>query len=96
MAQALHILVDGRILLDVRVRLRDIRLWLVVVVVGHEVLHRVIWKQAAELIGQLRGKSLVGRHHQGGTLGLFNEPGRSSGLTGTRGTEQHNIALLFL
>ena len=74
MAQALHVVVDGRILLDVGVRLRDVCLRLVVVVVRHEVLHRVVRQQLAQLVCQLRRQRLVRRHDQRGSLLLLNEP----------------------
>ena len=77
MAQTLHILVDGGILLNIGIGLRDIGLGLVVVVVGDEVLDRVVWQQAAELIGQLGRQRLVRRHDEGWPLHLFNQPRRS-------------------
>ena len=74
-AQPLDLLVDRGVLLDVGVRLRDVRLGLVVVVVGDEVLDRVVRQQLAELVGQLGGEGLVRRHHQGGALQLLDQPG---------------------
>ena len=74
--QPLDLVVDRRVLLDVGVRLRDVRLGLVVVVVRDEVLDRVVRQQLAELVGQLRGERLVGRHHQRRPLHLLDEPGR--------------------
>ena len=43
-AQALHFLVDGGVLLNEGIGLRHVRLRLVVVVVGDEILHRIIWQ----------------------------------------------------
>ena len=74
MAQALHILVDGGILFNIGIGLRDVGLRLVVIVVGNEVLDRVVWQQAAELIGQLGRQSLVRRHDEGWALHLFDQP----------------------
>ena len=62
--QPLDLVVDRRVLLDVGVRLRDVRLGLVVVVVRDEVLDGVVGQQLAELGGQLRGERLVRRHHE--------------------------------
>ena len=59
-AQALHVVVDGGVPLDVGVRLRDVRLGLVVVVVADEVLDGVVRQQAAQLVGELGGQRLVG------------------------------------
>ena len=63
-AQPLDVLVDRGVLLDVGVGLRDVRLGLVVVVVGDEVLHGVVRQHLAQLVGQLRGQRLVRGHHQ--------------------------------
>ena len=63
-AQPLDVLVDRGVLLDVGVGLRDVRLGLVVVVVGDEVLDGVVRQHLAQLVGQLRGQRLVRRHHQ--------------------------------
>ena len=90
--QPLDLVVDRRVLLDVGVRLRDVRLGLVVVVVGDEVLHRVVRQQLAELVGQLRGQRLVRRHHQGRALQPLDQPGGRGGLAGAGGAEQHDVA----
>ena len=59
MAQPVDLLVDRRVLLDVEVLGRDVGLGLVVVVVGDEVLDRVVGEERAELVAQLRGQRLV-------------------------------------
>ena len=65
-AQPVDLLVDGRVLLDVEVLGRDVGLGLVVVVVGDEVLDRVVGEEGAELVAQLRGQRLVvGEHERG-------------------------------
>ena len=53
-----------RVLLDVEVGLRDVRLGLVVVVVRDEVLDRVAGEELAELVAELRGERLVVRDHE--------------------------------
>ena len=91
--QPLHLLVDGGVLLDVGVGLRDVRLGLVVVVVGDEVLHRVARHQLAELLGQLGGEGLVRRDDQGRPLQLLDEPGGGRALAGAGGAEQHDVRI---
>ena len=91
-----HFLVDGGVLLDEGVRLGDVGLGLVVVVVGDEVLHRVVRQQFAELVGQLRGEGLVLDHHQGGPLDLLDQPGGGGALAGTRGAQQHHVLFAVL
>ena len=91
--QPLDLVVDRGVLLDVGVRLRDVRLGLVVVVVRDEVLDRVVRQELAELVGQLRGQGLVRRHHQRRTLQLLDQPGRRRRLAGAGGAEQHDVLL---
>ncbi len=62
--EALDLLVDGRILLDVRVRLRDVGLGLVIVVVTDEVLDGIVRKEPLQLGVQLSRQRLVVRDHQ--------------------------------
>ena len=59
MAQPVDLLVDRRVLLDVEVLGGDVGLGLVVVVVGDEVLDRVVREVGPELVAQLRGERLV-------------------------------------
>ncbi len=93
MAQPLDLLVDRRVLLDVGVGLGDIGLWLVVVVVRHEVLDGIVRQQLPELVGQLRGEGLVGRHHQCRALQLLNEPRGGRRLAGTGRAEQDDVGV---
>ena len=58
-AQPVDLLVDGRVLLDVQVLRGDVGLGLVVVVVGDEVLDRVVREVRPELVAELRGERLV-------------------------------------
>ena len=58
-AQLVDLVVARRVLLDVRVGARQVRLGLVVVEVRDEVLDRVVREELAELAVQLRGKRLV-------------------------------------
>ncbi|MEY9489336.1 hypothetical protein RKD26_005130 [Streptomyces calvus] len=92
-AQPLDLLVDRGVLLDVGVRLRDVRLGLVVVVVRDEVLDRVVRQQLAELVGQLGGQGLVRRHDQGGALELLDHPRGGGGLAGAGRAEQDDVLL---
>ena len=95
-AQTLHLLIDGGVLLNERISLRHVRLRLVVVVVRDEILHRIIRQQLAQLIRQLRRQGLVLHEHQGRTLHRLNQPGGRCRLTGTGGTHQHNVLLAVL
>ena len=68
------VVVPGRVLLDVEVGLRDVRLGLEVVVVRDEVLDRVLGEELAELVAELRRERLVVRDDERGPL----EAARSS------------------
>ena len=58
-AQAVDLVVDRRVLLDVEVLRRDVGLRLVVVVVADEVLDRVVRQELAELVAELGRQRLV-------------------------------------
>ena len=60
-AHLLDVLVDRGVLLDVGVGGRHVGLGLVVVVVGDEVLHRVVREELLELAVELRRQGLVVR-----------------------------------
>ena len=67
-AHAVDLVVDERVLLDVRVRRGDVRLGLVVVVVADEVLDGVVGEELLELAVELRRQRLVVRDDQRGPL----------------------------
>ena len=73
-AQAIDLVVDRRVLLDVRVARRDVRLGLVVVVVADEVLDPVVREELAHLLGELGGEALVGGEDQRRPLHLLDRP----------------------
>ena len=92
-AEPVDVVVPGRVLLDVEVGLRDVRLRLVVVVVGDEVLDGVRREELAELVAELRGQRLVVRDHERRLLRLLDDPGHRRGLAGAGGAEQGLVAL---
>ena len=64
-AQPVDLVVDRGVLLDVEVLVRDVGLGLVVVVVGDEVLDRVVREELAELAAELgRQRLVVGQHER--------------------------------
>ena len=87
-AQAIDLVVDRGVLLDERVRGRHVGLGLVVVVVGHEVLHPVLGEELLELVGELRGERLVGGDHESGTLECLDRPGDGGALARAGDAEQ--------
>ena len=67
----------------------DIRLGLVVVVVGHEVLHGVVGEKLLKLRAQLGGQGLVVGQHQRGALHGLDDLGHGKGLAGAGNAQQH-------
>ena len=80
--QPRDVVVLRRVLLDVEVGLRDVRLGLVVVVVGDEVLDGVVREELAELVAELRGERLVVRDHERRPADLLDRPGHRRRLAG--------------
>ncbi len=87
-AQAVDLLVDRGLLLDVGVGGRDVRLGLVVVVVGDEVLDRVLREEPLELLVELRRERLVVREHQRRPVQPLDHLGDGERLAGAGDAEQ--------
>ena len=91
-AELLDLVVDGRVFFYVEVRMREIGLGLVVVVVGHEVFHRVVREELAELVVELGGQGLVGGQHQGRPVHRGHHPGHGEGLARAGDAQEHLVA----
>ena len=74
--EAVYLIVDRGVLLDIGVCLRQVGLGLVIVVIRHEVLHPVLREELPELIGELSGESLVGCKNQRRSLHLLDSSRR--------------------
>ena len=96
MAQALDLSVDGGVLLDEGIRVGDVRLRLIVVVVGDEVLHGVFREELPELLAQLGRQRLVVGQHQRGALHLLDDLGHGVGLAAAGDAQQHLLAQAVL
>ena len=95
-AQAVDLLVDRGVLLDVEVLRRDVRLGLVVVVVRDEVLDRVVREELAELVAELRRQRLVVRDHERGPLDLLDRERHRGRLARAGDAEQRLEAVARL
>ena len=82
MPQAVDLVIDRRVLLDVGVGRREVRLGLVVVVVRDEELDPVLGEQVPQLGGELGRQGLVRLDDEGGALDLFDHPGDRCRLPG--------------
>ena len=83
-AVAFDLLVDRGVLLDVGVRLGDVGLRLVIVVIGDEVLDRVVREEFLEFGEELRRKRLVVRENERRTIPLRNQVRHREGLARAR------------
>ena len=95
-AQAIYLFIDVGILLDVGVGLREIGLWLIVVVVAHKVLDRIVGKELAKLAVELGGQGLVVRQHQCWALNLGDDVRCHIGLARAGHPEQCLVFVSFL
>jgi hypothetical protein len=93
-AHPVDLLVDGGFLLDVGVRARDVGLRLVVVVVGDEILHRVVGEERLELAVELGGERLVGGENEGRALGVGDHLRHREGFSRPGDPQKHLVALL--
>ena len=95
-AHAVDLLVDRGFLLDIGVGARDVGFRLVVVVVGDEILDRVVGKEGPELAVELRRQRLVGREDQRRALRLLDHLRHGEGLARAGDAEQHLGAVVAL
>ncbi len=95
-AHAVDLLVDGGFLLDIGVGARDVGLGLVVVVVGDEVLHRIVGEEALELRIELGGEGLVGREDERRALGAGDHLGGGEGFARAGDAEEDLVGLAIL
>ena len=86
--QAFDLVIDGAVLLDIGIRMCDIRFRLIVIVVADEILHGVVRKKLLELGAQLCCQRLVMRQHQRRPLQLFDHLRHGVGLSASGDPEQ--------
>src|SRR6201989_2823925 len=86
--EAVDLVVDRAVLLDVEILRRDVGLGLVVVVIGDEVVDLVLGEELAELVAELRAERLVVGDDERGTLALGDRRRHREGLAGAGGAEQ--------
>ena len=64
MSQSVYLLVYQRVLFYILILPGDVRLGLIIIVVGDKILHRILGKEFPELTAKLCGKGLVMRKHE--------------------------------
>ena len=88
-AKAVDLIVDGAVLFNVRIRVRDVRLRLVIVVVGDEVFHGVFREKLLELAAQLGREGLVVCEDKRGAVEPRDDVRHGERLARARHAEQH-------
>jgi len=88
--------IDRAFFLDIEIAPRNIGLWLVIVIVGDEVLDRIIREEGFEFSIELRRQSFIRREDQSRSLGRFDDLGHGKGLAGSGRAEQDLVALALL
>ena len=90
-AEALDLLVDGRVLLDEGVARRDVGLGLVIIVVADEVLDGVVGEEILELRVELRRQRLVMGDDERRPVALRDHVGHGEGLPRARDPQQRLV-----
>ena len=88
-AHLFNVLVNRRVLLDVRIRRRYIGLRLVVIVVRDEILDGIVWKELTHLAIKLGRQRLVRREDNGRSLRTLNDTCHRVGLSGAGDAKQY-------
>ena len=88
-AQAVDFLIDGGVLLDVGIGGGDVRLGLVVIVIGNEVLHPAVGEEGLQLRAELGRQGFVVGDDQGGLLHPLDHRRHGEGFAGARHAQQH-------
>ena len=91
--QPVDVVVDRGVLGDVGVRLGDVRLGLVIVVIGDEELDRVLREESLQLPVQLCGEGLVVGQHQGRAVEVGEDVRHGERLARARDAQQRLIAV---
>ena len=88
-AEAVDLLVDRGVLLNVCVRGRDVGLGLVIIVVADEVLHAAVGEEGLQFRAELGREGLVVGDNEGGPLDLLDDGGHRKRLAGAGHAEEH-------
>lgn len=88
MTQSIYFFVDGGFFLDVSTCLHDIRLWLIIVIIRHEIMHCIFWEKFLEFLGKLSSESFIVRENQCWTLELRDDIRHRKSLSRSGHTEK--------
>ena len=88
MPELIYLIIDGRILFYIGIGRRDISLRLVIIIIGHKILHRVFRKKLLEFTVELCCKSFVMGDDEGRTSKLLYDVRHGKCLTGAGGAKE--------
>ena len=95
MAQTVDLVVDRHIFFYICVRVGDIRLGLVIIVIGNKVFDRVFGEELAELRTKLSGKRFVVREHERRTVDVRDDVRHRECFSRTGNAEQRLFVRAF-
>ena len=96
MAQHFDFLVNGGVLFDIRIALRNIGFRLVIVVVAYKINHGVMREKLFELARELGSKRFVGSHNERRLFECLDGLCHGEGLAGTGDSQKNLIAVALL
>ena len=91
MAQLVDLVVDGGVLLNIRVSRWNVGLRLVVIIIGNEIFNGVFGKEFLELRAELGGQRLVVGQHKGRPVDARDDVGHGEGLARTGDAQQRLV-----
>ncbi len=87
-SKLIDFLIDREIFFNIRVRNREIRFRLIIVIIRNKILYGIVRKELLKLTIKLRRQGLVVRQHQYRSLNFLDDVGYGKGFTGTRDAKQ--------
>ena len=96
MAQLINLVVNRSILLNIRIRLGNIGLRLIIIVIRNKIFHRILREEGLQLTRQLCRQRLIMRNHQRRLAHLIDYLRNRIRLARARCTQQHLRAQALL
>ncbi len=91
-AELVYLVVHQRFFADIGIRGRQIRFRLVIIVIGNEIMHRVLGEKLPELVRELGGQGLIVRDDQGRSLDRLDDVRDGEGLAGAGDPQKGLVA----
>ena len=95
-SQFVNLIIDGGILGNIGIRRRHIGFRLIIIVIAHEILHRILREKFLEFAVKLSGKRFIMSNNQGRLLNLLDDVRHGKCLSGTCDTQQGLELVAFL